>query len=157
MTDPATPEPTDPKEPAWYRDQMDVMKAENKALKDTMLSMAFSQAGIDTAKGLGKTMRDTYEGDADVAKILAHAKDRFEWAPPPTAPTEPIVDPATAAAHQNMMGGLGRLTGAPLQSALPNDVGDQIAAAEKAGNWTEAMRLKNTVLAQRMLRTAGTP
>jgi hypothetical protein len=52
---------------------------------------------------------------------------------------------------------LGRIAtaGQPAGSITPNEIGDQITAAEAKGDWTEAIRLKTQVLGGRMLRSAS--
>jgi len=150
---PAGTEPED-KDPKWYRETLARKDAEIAVLTDTMTNQLFSSVGIDTSRGLGKTMRENYNGDMSRDALLAYAKDSYEWEPPKAAA---VVDPAAAAANAAIVAGLGRIAtaGQPAGSITPNEIGDQITAAEAKGDWTEAIRLKTQVLGGRMLRSAS--
>lgn len=138
------PADDDPKAPQWYREQMKRKDAETKALRDTVTSLAFTNAGIDTSTPLGKTMREHYRGEPTVDEIRKYAEERFEWKAP---------EAALPPAHQEVVDATGRVETATkdARSVEQVTIQQEIAEAEKAGNWAQAVNLK----AQLMLQKQG--
>jgi hypothetical protein len=137
------PADDDPKAPNWYREQMARKDAENKALKDTVTSLAFTNAGIDTSKPLGQTMRENYRGEPSVEAIRKYAQEKFEWQPP----AAPLPE-----AHQEVVDATARVDAvtASAQSTGEITLEKQIADAEKAGDWGLSVRLKAQKMQQRL-------
>lgn len=67
--------------PEWFRSTIERQKAENAELRGKLMDRTFQAVGIDTTKGIGKTMRDLYDGDDDPEALKSWAAEKFEWAP----------------------------------------------------------------------------
>lgn len=135
--------------PEWFRSTIDRQKAEVTELRGKLMDRTFAAVGIDTSKGLGKTMRETYDGDDDPEALKAWAAEKFEWTPPSAPPAEGQT-PAQMAAQTVVTEGQERLEQATTSASTvePPPTGTlaelkaKIAEAEAKGDWSTSVSLK---------------
>jgi hypothetical protein len=131
------------------------LETENKALRGTLLDQSFKYLGIDHSKGIGKTMRENYQGEASDEAIRKWATENYEYkfSEPQQQPTPgQQLGEHIASQQQGIEEGTSGST-----SANPKSLQDQIAEAEAAGNWTQALNLKSQLLMDQASRAQGVP
>ena len=136
------PEPTDEeKDPKWYRETLAREKEriaekdqEITVLKAQQMQMVVEQLGLDITQGPGKAVADFYKGEPDATQVATFAKE-YGWQPPET----PDSGPATIIREAQQRVTAATQGGAPLTA--PTEL-DEIQAAERAGDWPLAIRLK---------------
>lgn len=144
MTTQPEPESTDDG-PAGLREALKRAEAENAELKASAnvqrtrtMEAAFTALGLDPAKGIGKAVLKTYEGEPSFDEVKAFAEAEFDWKHS-TDPAAALVDDAQGRVDAVTTTAAPVLPGGDtLQSA--------IAAAEAAGDLAETMRLKASML-----------
>lgn len=104
-------------------------------------------AGFDPDTDRGKALAIAIEAGKveadDTATLVEYAEETFGWKPTPVlTPTETQQVTATDD---------GKVIATVTTSETPPDIDDEIAAAQKAGNHTEALRLQTRAAAERML------
>lgn len=136
--------------PKALREALERQKAENAELRGKLRQSAFREVGIDTTTGLGKTMAEFYDGDADPDAIRQFATERFEWKPPEPKPgDEPPETPGKGELRKEVTEQVveaGERIDKTVEKATSTDGVDdldaKIAEAEANKDWQTAMKLK---------------
>ena len=137
-------DPTEEKDPAWYREQMAAKDAETAELKKQLnkqkvklMETAFAQVGLDPTKGIGKAVAKEFDGDPDADAIRQYAIEEYQWEPPADqGQGHPLAD--------DIAGAQGRVSAA-IQGAESNpteQIDLDIAQAEERGDFASTIQLK---------------
>ncbi len=152
MADEQTQTATEDKDPKWYREQIEAEKAEKADLKAQLMDQAFEMAGVDTTKGLGKTMRQHYDGSAKASEILEWAAENYEYSPTSSGPAsnpqsaQDFMNQTIHQAHERQ-GDVGG-TGAGQTDQPVDALRARIAQAEQDKDWPTAVSLKNQLMVE---------
>lgn len=130
--------------PKQLRDALAREKDENATLREALKLSIFDGLGIDTGDGVGALLFKSYDGEVTKEAIKATAEQYGiigGGSPPPVEPTE---TQAQVAAHQAVSDQV-RAASTPVPSQPPSpteELANQIAEAEQAGNWERVVLLK---------------
>lgn len=127
------------KDPKWYRDELkkrdDQLAEQQKTINRQgvrLMEKAFSDAGLDPTKGLGKAIAQNYDGDPDAEAIKTFAQEEYDWEPPEQTPAQ-VVNEAQGRVAEATAG----------TESIPQDALDlDIAKAEEEGDFARSIMLK---------------
>lgn len=145
------------KDPKWYRETIARKDQELETAQAQIKSLRFEQLGVDTTKGLGKTMFETFQGvPEDVDSLREWAADKFEWAPKaPEATTDATqqqnVQNRQEASTHDRIDEVTTDGGNRPDKSDTADLDKKIAEAEEGGDMQTAIALK----VQRARQTSG--
>jgi len=124
------------------RKQLEKTLARNKELEANERTRAFTDAGFDTSKGLGKAISQVYEGDVTSEAILKFASDEYEFIP--TAENQPVPHPQAAqiAVGQHQLDQVGNVAGSVTQTTRL----ERLQTARETGD----MRAEGAIMAAQM-------
>lgn len=132
--------------PAWYRDAIARKDEQITTLRGKLLETQFKAAGVDTSKGLGKTMFESWPGDQipeSIEDIHTWAAERFEWSPAAgQQQTDPIQGQVQqqAQAHDRMNDAAG--AGQSVDSDDVARLTKKIGEAEAKSDFATAFKLR---------------
>lgn len=112
------------------RRELEAQIAENKQLKADARNNAFSQAGLDTSRGLGKAIFQVYDGPATQEAILEFAQTEYEHVPSIDNAPPPHPQAAQIALGQHQLDQVGQVAGSVTQTTR----NQRLAAARQAGD-----------------------
>ena len=120
-----------PREPAWYREQIETVKGERDSALAKLERLTFAGLGLDAEKGVGKALKLTFEGEIDPedTAALREAAAEFGWQEEPDAPPETTAQPDVSDAESRIR----QLEGASTP-AEPNALRDEGEAALEKGD-----------------------
>ena len=121
------------------------LKAELEALKAEKMDGIFNQMGLDTSKGVGKALKQVYDGEANLEAVSEFAKAEYgyeagnvaqEEVTPPVE-EQPVADDARARVAA---------LDANSQSDVPEDVLSQLQDIVAKGSPKDAITAKLTLM-----------
>lgn len=130
-------------EGAGLRAQLEAALAENKRLKEKDQRDAFTAAGFDPDKELGKAMWKEYEGEATPEAVRAYAQTEYGWQPP-----NPAIDTSQQITTEQGRLDAAAVTAGSIAPQLPD--AQALAKAEAEGDWTTAGAIKAKILEARL-------
>lgn len=143
MSDEATTETTeevkDKDVPKQLREALKRSNEENAKLRETVMSSAYAELGLDTQVGLGKAVSQVYEGETSLEALTKFVRDEYSY----EAPVVPD-NPETA----GILAGQAQLDTASegAGSVTPPTQQDQLAKAEAEGDYQTAMAIKSRTI-----------
>ena len=127
-----TPSDDDPK---GLRAQLNAANAELKTLKARERATAFTEAGFDVTKGLGKAIEKEYTGELTKDGVLAYAESEYGHV------NEAVAEHPEAGQIADAQGRLDA-AGQTAGSIAPPSQVDALATAEADGDYATTMQIK---------------
>ena len=117
------------------RAQLETALSENKDLKAKDRDRAFTDAGLDITKGVGKAVYKEYDGDMTKDAILGYATEEYSY-----EAGEGVVHPQAEAIAQGQaaLDQVGQTAG----SVVPPTQSDELAKAEAEGDYATTLAIK---------------
>ncbi|RKZ89396.1 MAG: hypothetical protein DRQ39_00855 [Gammaproteobacteria bacterium] len=113
------------------RKQLEKALAENKDHKQKERTRAFTDAGFDTSKGLGKAISQIYEGESSAEAVLAFAETEYGHTPTASDGSQPHPQAAQIALGQHQLDQVGNVAGSMQQTTQP----ERLATARATGDF----------------------